>query len=314
MFKNHTIGVVIPCYNEERCIKKVINTLPSFVDNIIIINDASTDGTGKILNDESSKNSKIDVINNDKNNGVGDAIAKGYMLAKKYKISIIVVMAGDGQMNPNNLEKLILPIINKECDYSKGNRLYTRNAYKKIPKVRLYGNAVLTLLTKVASGYWDITDSQNGYTAINLKALNLIDWDRMYKKYGQPNDLLVSLNVLNLKVKDIPMEPVYNVGEISNIKIYKVIFTISFLLLKKFLWRLKIKYVINDFHPLVFFYIIGFLFLFLTIFLFLRLIVVTYETNLIPQLNAFAMMFCFSNFSLFTLFAMFFDKLENDKL
>ncbi len=115
------------------------------------------------------------------------------------------------------------------------------------------------MLTKIASGYWHIADSQSGYTAINKKALRLVNWDKMYKRYGQPNDLLVLLNIFNLKVRDIYTEPLYDVGENSKLSIPRVIFTIPFLLFRRFLYRLKEKYIIRDFHPLVFFYASGFL-------------------------------------------------------
>jgi hypothetical protein len=136
----------------------------------------------------------------------------------------------------------------------------------------------------------------------------------MYKRFGQPNDLLVKLNIHNIQVQDVHINPVYNIGEKSEIKIHRVIFTISWLLLKKFFWRLKEKYVIRDFHPLVFYYFLGFVFFIITLFLFIRLVVITFETGLVPKINAFAMMFSFMSFSLFTLFAMLFDKQENDKL
>ena len=174
-------------------------------------------------------------------------------------------------------------------------------AFKNMPKVRFFGIAVLSMLTKIASGYWHISDSQNGYTAINKKALHLIDWDSMYRRYGQPNDLLVKLNIHNLKVKDIVHDPVYNIGEKSNINIFKVTFSIGFLLLKCFIVRIKEKYIIRDFHPLVFFYMIGLFFLFLTMCLAFRLSLIYFTDDYIPKVNALAMMFSFMSSSLFLL-------------
>ena len=144
-----------------------------------------------------------------------------------------------------------------EVDYTKANRLFTGRAWELIPHNRYLGNAVLSLLTKIASGYWHVADSQAGYTAISLETLERLDLDRVYTRYGFPNDLLVHLNVINARVRDVPSRPIYNVGERSGISIRKVVPRISWLLLKGFFWRMREKYVIRDFHPLVFFYSLG---------------------------------------------------------
>ena len=141
-----------------------------------------------------------------------------------------------------------------EVDYAKANRLFTGRAWELIPHTRYLGNAVLSLLTKIASGYWHVADSQAGYTASRCATLELLDLDRIYTRYGFPNDMLVHLNVWNARVRDVPSRPIYGVGERSGIKIRKVVPRISWLLFKGFFWRLREKYVIRDFHPLVFFY------------------------------------------------------------
>ena len=314
MYKNKLIAAIIPCYNEETQIMKVIDSMPNFVDFLVMINDASLDKTLDIINDSIEKNSKIKLIEHKKNQGVGGAIASGYKWAIDNNIDIAVVMAGDAQMDPNDLQDILDPVANDEADYSKGNRLFSGQVYKIMPKIRYIGNSILSLLTKIASGYWQIADSQNGYTAINKKALTAINWDKMYKRFGQPNDLLVMLNIYNFRVKDVHINPVYDIGEKSGIKIHRVIFTISWLLIKRFFWRIKEKYIIRDFHPLVFFYFFGILFFIITLMLAIRLIMITYNTGIIPQMNALAMMFSFMSSALFTLFAMFFDKQESDKI
>ncbi len=167
-------------------------------------------------------------------------------------------MAGDAQMDPRDLPGLLNPIADGEVDYSKGNRLFTGKAWRVIPKSRYFGNAILSFLTKIASGYWHVADSQSGYGAIALQVLKTIDLETIYKRYGMPNDLLVKLNVYHFRVRDVPIHPIYGIGEKSGLKIYKVVFTLSFLLLRLFFWRLKEKYVIRDFHPLVLFYLLGF--------------------------------------------------------
>ena len=168
-------------------------------------------------------------------------------------------MAGDNQMDPDELEELSLPVVRGELDYAKANRLFTGSAWTLIPRSRYLGNAVLSFLTKIASGYWHIADSQAGYTVLSLRMLRLLDLDRIYTSYGFPNDMLVHLNVWNARVRDFPSRPIYGVGERSGIKIRRVVPRISWLLWKGFFWRLREKYVIRDFHPLVFFYALGFL-------------------------------------------------------
>jgi hypothetical protein len=225
-----------------------------------------------------------------------------------------VRMDGDGQMSPGDLAAILDPVVEERADYCKGNRLFTGEAFQKIPRVRYFGNAFLSLLTKIASGYWHVADFQSGFTAINRKALQTIDWGRMYKRFGQPNDLLIRLNVYNFRVTDVPVEPVYNIGEKSGLKIGRVIFTISWLLFKMFFWRMKEKYVIRDFHPLIFFYFIGGLFALLTVTLFGRLFYMWGLTGHIPPINALAAMFAFMSASLFILFAMWFDMEANREL
>jgi len=262
MFKGKKIGVVVPAYNEEKLISKVIDNMPSYVDYIIAVDDASNDNTFKILEELKEKeNNRLIVIKHTTNKGVGASIITGYNKALALDLDIVAVMAGDGQMNPEELKDIINPIAIEECDYTKGNRLFSGEAWKMIPKLRYIGNAFLSLLTKIASGYWHIADSQAGFTAISKKALKTLRLERLYPRYGYPNHLLVKLNVYNFKVKDIPVTPIYNVGEKSSMKIYKIIPTISWLLLKGFFWRITQKYIIRDFHPLVFFYFFG-LFLF----------------------------------------------------
>jgi glycosyltransferase involved in cell wall biosynthesis len=312
MYRDKKVCVVVPAYNEETQIGKVINTMPPYVDSIVIVNDCSKDKTEEAV--KAINNSKVILINHKKNQGVGGAIATGYIWARDNEMDATVVMAGDAQMDPNDLPNILNPVVSGEVDYSKGNRLFTGEAYKKIPKVRYLGNSVLSFLTKIASGYWHVADSQTGYTAISLKALKLINWNKMYKRYGQPNDLLVRLNVYDLKVRDIPVKPVYGVGEKSGIKIRKVIFTIPWLLFKLFLWRMKEKYIIRNFHPLVFFYFLGAFFTLITILLFARLFVYWYIVGNIPQINALAAMFSFMSASFFTLFAMWFDMESNKDL
>ena len=258
MYQGKTVAVVVPAYNEEKLIGKVLKTVPTFVDHLIVVDDASKDRTADLVREYQKDDSRVVFLQLKKNQGVGGAIVAGYKWARDHEIEISVVMAGDAQMDPHDLPRLLDPIVNGETDYSKGNRLFTGKAWRIIPKTRYLGNAVLSFLTKIASGYWHIADSQSGYTAVTLRVLQTLDLDSIYKRYGMPNDLLVKLNLCQFRVRDIPINPIYGVGERSYMKIYKVIFTLSFLLFRLFYWRLKEKYIIRDFHPLVLFYLLGF--------------------------------------------------------
>ena len=207
----------------------------------------------------SSGDPRVELVARDENGGVGAAIVTGYQRALAEGLDVVCVMAADNQMDPADLLTLVEPVARGEVDYAKANRLVSGEAWKLIPRTRYLGNAVLSLLTKVASGYWHVADSQTGYTAISRSMLAQLDLDRIYRGYGFPNDMLVHLNVWNARVRDFPSRPVYGVGEQSGIRLHRVVPRISWLLLKGFFWRLREKYVIRDFHPLVFFYALGIL-------------------------------------------------------
>jgi glycosyltransferase involved in cell wall biosynthesis len=314
MYRGKTVAVVVPAYNEEKLIGKVLKTIPTFVDHLVVVDDASQDHTGEVVKECQKEDLRIIYLRLKGNQGVGGAIVAGYKWARDHEIEISVVMAGDAQMDPVDLPFLIDPIVKGEVDYSKGNRLFTGKAWRIIPKTRYIGNAILTFLTKIASGYWHVADSQSGYTAVALKVLKTLDLEGIYKRYGMPNDILVKLNVFQFRVRDIPINPIYGVGERSYMKIYRVIFTLSFLLLKLFFWRLKEKYVIRDFHPLVLFYLLGF---FLTpvgiIFGGYLLIYRLFIGTVAPTSALFAAFFAISGLqSLF--FAMWFDMEYNKEL
>jgi glycosyltransferase involved in cell wall biosynthesis len=261
MFSGKTVGVVVPCHNEEINIGRVIETMPAFVDRIICVDDVSTDRTAEIVDGYvASMPGRVRLVRHERNKGVGAAIVTGYKAAVEEKLDLTAVMAGDAQMDPDDLPALLDPVVSGEVDYSKGNRLFTGEAWREIPRVRYFGNSMLSLMTKVASGYWHVADSQTGYCVANLRSLSTIDLDMLYPRYGFPNDLLVHLNVYDFKVRDIPIQPVYGVGEQSGIKLWRVIPTLSWLLVRRFWYRMFQKYVIRDTHPLVLFYVFGLLF------------------------------------------------------
>ena len=258
MYKSKRIGVVIPAYNEDLLIGRVLTTMPDFVDRIIVVNDASTDKTADVVRSHRAFDSgRIVLLHHESNRGVGAAIVTGYRQVLELGLDAAVVMAGDAQMDPDDLPRLLDPIAADEADYVKGNRLFRGESWEMIPRVRYLGNAFLSLLTKIASGYWHIADSQSGYTAITATAIERIDIDKIYTRYGMPNDILIRLNVANFRVRDVSVRPVYHIGEKSGIRLHNVVPRIAWLLWRGFMWRLKEKYVIRDFHPLLFFYLMG---------------------------------------------------------
>lgn len=364
MLNNKTVAVVIPAYNEESQIGSVIETIPAFVDRIIIVNDCSNDKTEDVVRAYIEKDSttkilirnKLDVdfktnrynwadevmhqqgkneirlfnpsevvnktpdsdriilINHKVNGGVGSAVATGYKWCKDHDIFCTSKIDGDGQMDPTELESICIPIVNDEVDYVKGNRLIHGSAWLVIPKVRYFGNSILSILTKIASGYWHVSDTQTAFSAISLKALKGIRLHEIYRGYGYPNDLLVKLNISLCSIREVAIKPIYNVGENSKMKISKVIPLISWLLFKSFFKRLWIKYLFNDFHPL---------FLLYNFAIFLGIIWLPYLLKVSHIIHngehvSFETLFAFS-FLAFTsfqslLFAMWMDIQDNDRL
>ncbi len=314
MYSNKTICAVIPAYNEEKLIGKVIETQPDYVDHIVVIDDKSTDSTVQTVRNLQQENPKIVLLEHRENLGVGAAIASGYKWAYENTIDVSVVMAADFQMDPNDLPRILEPVCAGKYDYSKGNRLFRGESWDMIPKYRYIGNSFLSLFTKIASGYWHIADSQSGYTAISLRALKTIDLDSIYPRYGMPNDILIKLNIANFKVKDVSIRPVYNVGEVSGIRVRKVLFTIPWILFKGFWKRMLEKYVIRDFHPLVFFYGLGCFFALATCILGCRILYFKLSNGFFPPTSSLAAMFSFITANQFILFAMWFDMEANKEL
>ena len=313
MYEDKTIGVVVPCYNEETQVGKVLETMPDFVDCIIVVDDCSSDGTAEVVDrhiESEGENPRTILIRLEVNSGVGAAIMAGYEEAMRREVDVSAVMAGDGQMPPDELGGVIEPVCRGQADYVKGNRLFYRDAWQTIPRLRYLGNAFLSMLTKIASGYWHVADSQTGYTAISLHALKTIELEGIYPRYGYPNDMLCHLNVYDMRVADVPIRPCYNVGEQSKMRLWKVIPTMSWLIFKRFCWRMWRKYVIRDFHPLVLFYLAGFLLTALGLAFFVRMIWVWIDFGTIPPLNALVWTFCMVSSAQFMLFAMWFD-MEN---
>lgn len=314
MFKNKTVSVVVPAHNEEKLIHRVLQTLPDWVDRVIVVDDCSSDSTRDVVRRRMQEDPRVSLVRHAENKGVGGAIASGYKVSLEMQCDISAVMAGDAQMDPDDLESVVLPVADGSADYSKGNRLFTGRAWDVIPRHRYIGNAVLSLMTKIASGYWHVTDSQCGFTAISKKALESIHVDKIYPRYGMPNDLLVKLNIAGQRVRDVPVRPVYNIGEVSGMRVSRVITRISSLLVCCFFRRLLEKYVIRDFHPLVFFYAFGLISLPLGFITGVYLLAYRLFTGPVSATSAlFSALLIISGLQ-FLLFAMWFDMENNRRL
>jgi glycosyltransferase involved in cell wall biosynthesis len=257
MFQNSLLCVIVPAYNEELLIKETLSAIPASVDKIYAVNDASTDRTRAIIEECARKDPRLITLNHDQNLGVGAAIISGYKQGLQDHMQVFVVMAGDNQMDPEILPALVTPIIQNKADYTKGNRLLSPTYRKGMSTWRFIGNTILTLFTKFSSGYWKLMDPQNGYTAISARALERLNLDTIYPRYGYCNDLLVKLNVFGFRVMDVEMPARYG-REQSKIRYAPYIWKVSWLLFKGFLYRLRMKYIVLSFHPVVIFYLFGF--------------------------------------------------------
>jgi glycosyltransferase involved in cell wall biosynthesis len=314
MIHGKTIAVVIPAYDEEVLLPETLAGVPAFVDRILIVDDASRDGTIDRAREAAARDPRIAVLVHERNQGVGAAIVTGYRRALEDEVDVACVMAADNQMDPSDLARLAGPVAAGDVDYVKANRLFTGQAWQLIPRYRYLGNAVLSLLTKFASGYWHIADSQSGFTAIGRPMLAQLDLDRIYPRYGFPNDLLVHLNVWNARVRDVPSRPIYGVGETSGIRLRRVVPAISWLLFKGFWWRMWQKYVIRDFHPLVFFYVLGLFMGIVGFALGVAEVVLRIGGNQITAASVVLVALLLIFGSQFTLFAMLFDMEANKDL
>ena len=211
MYRQLRIAVVVPAFNEARKIAATVASIPDYVDDIVVIDDASTDGTSDVLATSSTttRATPVQVIRHAENRGVGGAIATGYRRALAAGADVAVVMAGDGQMDPADLPALLAPIANGDADYVKGNRFKHPEIWSAMPKTRIVGNVLLSAATRVTSGYTHVFDSQCGYTAIHRRALEAIDLDVLWSRYGYPNDLLSRLRIADVRVSDVPVRPIY---------------------------------------------------------------------------------------------------------
>lgn len=288
MYRDHTVGVVVPAYNEEGHVADVLDEIPDFVDRAFVVDDASTDDTWDEINeyaksvnpDETADDGDTDdeesaeavvadggsavadggataqgpeivPIRHETNQGAGGALKTGYIRARDEGMEVTVTIDADGQMDPDIMDRFLDPIVSGEADYTKGNRLANPDYRDEMPEFRQVGNQILTYLTRIASGYWRMADPQNGYTAISIEALWAIEIEEMYEYYGYCNDVLVKLNAKGMTVADVSMPAKYG-DEESSITYSEYIPKVSGMLLRNFFWRLKVRYSPTDATPLAY--------------------------------------------------------------
>lgn len=221
---NQCLAVVIPAYCEEERIAETIRRVPSMIDHIIVVDDASSDGTSTEA--RTTHDDRLVLIRHSTNQGVGAAILTGYAEARKLGADIAIVMAGDGQMDPDDLPALIEPILHNAADYVKGDRLQHPNVWRDMPLHRLAGTATLAWATKHATGLPSLSDSQCGYTAIGVRAMDCLLREGLWARYGYPNDLLGTLARYGYRIREVPVKPVYR-GEKSGLRAWHL-FTIGY--------------------------------------------------------------------------------------
>jgi len=256
MYKNHRIAVVAPAFNEAKLIGRVIGTIPEFVDHVIVVDDCSRDDTFAAAQAEACGGGRVIVLQTRENGGVGCATMLGYGKALESGAQVIVKMDGDGQMPPEYLPALLDAIIEGNYDYAKGNRFLASESLRAMPRHRIFGNIVMTFMTKLASGYWHIFDPQNGYTAITADALRSLNLSEIYPRYFFENDMLVHLNLRRARVKDVAMPARYG-EELSSVNLFKVGVTFPLLSLRRFAKRIYQNYVLRDFSPIALFLLLG---------------------------------------------------------
>lgn len=310
MYRNSTVGVVVPAYNEEGFVGDVLRGIPEFVDRIYVVNDCSLDNTWDEITETSTALSHSSVgvdstlqlqhsssegtgefvtepdvpqsvtrtfeqrvaevrsignfvlINHSVNFGAGGAIKTGYLAALMDGVDIVVTIDGDGQMDPTIMDRLIDPVIDGPAEYAKGTRLLNGGHRREMPWIRKFGNTSLTYLTKIASGYWDVTDSQNGYTAITRSALLQIGIEDLFEYYAYCNAILVRLNVHGIQIADVEVPTKYG-EEVSDIEISEFILKVTPMLFRNFLWRLRSMFGGRQTLPIALLYVVGGLVLFI---------------------------------------------------
>jgi len=254
MYRGLTVAVAIPAFRAEASIGAVIGTLPALVDRIVVVDDASPDGTSKVM--EALADPRLTVLRHGRNLGVGGAMKTALRHCLALDVDVVVKVDADGQMDPEQLPQLLDALVDTGCDYAKGNRFLDEHALTAMPRLRLFGNVALSFLTKMASGYWHVFDPQNGYVACRASILRRLDLEAIADDYFFENDMLVHLNILEGRVVDVPMPARYG-GERSSMRIAVVLRRFPLRLMSRLRKRIWQRYVIRDFSPVALFLLLG---------------------------------------------------------
>ncbi|WP_311243184.1 glycosyltransferase family 2 protein [Microbacterium sp. WCS2018Hpa-23] len=247
MYKNAVIAAVVPAYKEERMISTVVTTMPDFVDHIVIVDDCSPDATSEVV--AALDDPRVTLIRHEENQGVGGAIITAHRAAMDLGSDVNVVMAGDAQMDPAYLPALLDQVTDGGFGFAKANRFYSPESFHGMPGYRVLGNIVLSFFTKMSSGYWNLFDPQNGYTAVRTEVLRRIALERVARRYSFENDLLIRLNIAQVSATDVPIPAVYG-EEVSSIRLRKVIPELLHRLTVGYWSRIWYRYVLWSFSPI----------------------------------------------------------------
>ena len=241
----HTrIAVVIPCYRVAQHILDVIAAIPAECERIYAVDDACPDGSGKLIQSQ-CHDPRVQVIFHEKNSGVGGAVISGYRHALDDGMDIVVKIDGDGQMDPTLLPRFVAPLLRGQADYAKGNRFFDLRNISKMPTIRVFGNAVLSFFSKLSTGYWDLFDPTNGYTAIHADALRMLPLDKLSQRWFFETDLLFRLGTVRAVVQDIPMDARYG-SEVSGLRVSRILGEFLFKHLRNFVKRIFYNYFLRD--------------------------------------------------------------------
>lgn len=241
----HSVAVVIPCYGVRSQILRLIQQIGAEVDWVIVVDDACPEESGRYVY-ENCSDGRVIVLTNGENRGVGGAVLNGYACALRLGANIVLKLDGDGQMDPRWIKCLIRPILDGRADYVKGNRFFNVEGLRSMPRVRLFGNAVLSFFSKISSGYWTVFDPTNGYTAISARTLALLPLNKISPRYFFESDMLFQLGLVRACVVDVPMDAVY-ADEKSNLVISRVMHQFLFKHLTNACKRIAHNYFLRDF-------------------------------------------------------------------
>jgi glycosyltransferase involved in cell wall biosynthesis len=238
------IAVVIPAFKVANQILRVIERIGPEVSLIIVIDDKCPESSGELVR-SSCKDKRVVLITHEENKGVGGAVISGYRYAIENGADVVVKVDGDGQMNPRLIPLLVEPILNGQADYTKGNRFFNVQEILQMPKVRIFGNLILSFFSKISTGYWQVFDPNNGFTAIDKSVLRKLPLDKISNRYFFETDMLFRLNLVRAVVVDVPMDAVYG-NEKSSLSVMRALFEFPIKHFKNFVKRIVYSYYLRD--------------------------------------------------------------------